>query len=238
MTSRIGALSACVVLAAVVATPLAADAAIVIYSGSDQSATGPANKPNSDAARASFLAALGGYDAFTTTFEEGPTGELASYDLVGGATVVSTKPSVRPLTVLSASRCAFGSCGGNTTTGGSNFLDVRAAPLAFTFDAPISAFGAYFTGGDTLGIKLVFDDGTTQSILVPAVHGSTFLGFTDFGRQITAITFDPGTDFMGMDDITFASAAVPEPMAWSLMIAGFGLAGATVRTRRRARLVA
>ncbi|MBU1376377.1 MAG: PEPxxWA-CTERM sorting domain-containing protein [Alphaproteobacteria bacterium] len=30
------------------------------------------------------------------------------------------------------------------------------------------------------------------------------------------------------------SAPVPEPAAWALMLAGFGLAGATLRQRRRA----
>lgn len=36
-------------------------------------------------------------------------------------------------------------------------------------------------------------------------------------------------------DVT-AAAAVPEPGAWALLIAGFGMVGAALRTRRRARL--
>ena len=44
-----------------------------------------------------------------------------------------------------------------------------------------------------------------------------------------------------VDDLSFASeggatGAVPEPAAWALMIAGFGMAGATLRRRRAAAL--
>jgi hypothetical protein len=35
-------------------------------------------------------------------------------------------------------------------------------------------------------------------------------------------------------DISFAAAAVPEPAAWAMLIAGFGLVGATLRRRRAA----
>ena len=37
-----------------------------------------------------------------------------------------------------------------------------------------------------------------------------------------------------MMTVTFGTAAVPEPGAWLLMIAGFGLSGAMLRGRSRA----
>ncbi|MBX3484691.1 PEPxxWA-CTERM sorting domain-containing protein [Phenylobacterium sp.] len=239
MKHWIGALGACGLAAAVLAAPTASNAAVRIYSGYDTSATGPGDKPNSDAARAAFAAEIAGLMSLVNSFESGPTGVVGTYDVGGGATLTSNNPVARPLTIKTSPYCGFyAECGGNTTTGGRNFVFISSVPVTFTFAHPIVAFGAYFSGGEVEGLKLTFDDGTERTAPVPALKGASFVGFTDFGRQITSVTFNPGRDIMALDDVVFAFAptGVPEPSAWALMIAGFGLTGASLRTRRRLRL--
>jgi len=58
--------------------------------------------------------------------------------------------------------------------------------------------------------------------------------FTGLGRSVEFVNFDFG--LTGFDDIRLTLAdgdsAVPEPAAWAMMIAGFGLAGVALRRRR------
>jgi hypothetical protein len=240
MINKKGGLAACFVLAAVLSAPTATSAAVVIHSGYDSAATGPSDKPNSDAARAKFLKAISGLpDVFTNAFETGPTGRVdTSYELGGGATLASTSPAGHPLTIRTLPACGFDICGGNTTTGGSNFAYVMAGEVVFDFAEPIQAFGAFFNGGQFSTLKLTFNDGSIQQVPVPGQLGAAFVGFTDFDRDITQIRFSAPQDYVAIDDVTFAwntaSAAVPESAAWALMIAGFGLSGVALRARRQA----
>lgn len=240
MIKKNGALVACILSAATLAAPASAGAAVVVYSGFDPAATGPSNKPNSDAARAEFLNAISNLpDVFTNDFEAGATGRVAtSYELGGGATLASTSPAGHPLTIRTTPACGFNICGGNTTTGGSNFAYVMSGEVVFDFAAPIQAFGAFFNGGQFSNLKLTFNDGSVQQVAVPGQFGAAFVGFTDFDRDITQIRFSAPQDYVAIDDVTFAwnttSAAVPEPASWALMIGGLGLAGSALRARRRA----
>jgi len=80
-------------------------------------------------------------------------------------------------------------------------------------------------------------DGDTISAVIPRTfliaHG---LDISQFGYNIwPRITgFDSGdvSDF-GPDHQNFVGSAVPEPAAWALLIAGFGMAGSSLRRRRR-----
>ena len=71
-----------------------------------------------------------------------------------------------------------------------------------------------------------------------------FAGFLSSGSAIARVRIaaDPvNLDFVAFDNITFLAApgsAVPEPAAWAMMLAGFGMAGAVVRRRRASRIVA
>ena len=62
----------------------------------------------------------------------------------------------------------------------------------------------------------------------------TALAWDGVARSIAFTSGGPYT--LAIDDITIVNglSAVPEPGAWALMIAGFGLAGATLRRQRRA----
>jgi hypothetical protein len=76
-------------------------------------------------------------------------------------------------------------------------------------------------------------------------HAATFVGASDgIPRSAIALTsgetfqvsVNPASDADGADDITadiaVATAALPEPASWGLMILGSGMAGAMYRRRR------
>jgi len=232
MLSKIGALSACGLLAATLAaTP--ASAALVVYSGYDSAATSISTKPKSDAAHDAFLAAIADQqDKHVATFESAALGAFSSLDLGGGATLTGADNGGKNQTIRGTTNCTFSGCGANTTAGGKNFLYLNGGSATFTFGDPVHAFGAYFTGAQLSGLTLTFDDGASQSVAVPGFFGADYVGFTDFGRQISKITFTSRGDFMSIDDVAFATSPAPEPASWALMILGFGGAGAMLRRRR------
>jgi len=81
--------------------------------------------------------------------------------------------------------------------------------------------GAVLLG--TVNLTVIDDTSATRDLVDLA-------GFSGVTRLLIS-----STDFGGVlyDDFTFtADSAVPEPATWALMIAGFGLAGASVRRRR------
>lgn len=75
--------------------------------------------------------------------------------------------------------------------------------------------------------------------------GAKVIGFsTGVGSGWTGGTFVGAVDNVGFSfgedtqSFNFEVAAVPEPASWAMMIAGFGLAGLAVRSRRKVRLAA
>jgi hypothetical protein len=150
-----------------------------------------------------------------------------------------------------------------TTAGGFNFIiggnQLCPSPnsgsgadcsldLQVDFDAPSS--GISFTYlynndhnvGDDIGDVKVFAGATllgTADVLVADTDPFTkdLVDLSAFGG-VTRLVIS-STDFggVGYDDFTFTSGVVrggvPEPAAWAMMIAGFGLTGAMLRSRRR-----
>ncbi len=80
--------------------------------------------------------------------------------------------------------------------------------------APLSDVATFFT--DMNGFNTAFNLYTGPAL---------FDGSTD------APTFKTGT-FAFDDDVSVTVTAVPEPASWAMMIAGFGLVGAGLRSRR------
>ena len=233
MLKKIGALSACGLLSAIL-LGAPANAAVVVYSGYDVSAQNLNTKPNADAAHNAYLAATAGLaNTFTASFEGATLGALTSFDLGGGGVMTGAANGGAPQVFRNQLQCQYALCGGNTTVGGKTYLGVTGGNVTFTFLKPIQSFGAYFTGAQFPGMTLTFDDGSAQAVAVPGFFGADYVGFTDFGRSISKVTFNAKTDFMAIDDVTFTLTPVPEPTSWALMIGGFGLAGCALRRRRQ-----
>jgi hypothetical protein len=94
------------------------------------------------------------------------------------------------------------------------------------------------TGFDDLAEGSVIISGNTISATIPrSFVPSMGADVSHYGFNIWPRYDGPDenakvTDFLP-DASTFEGSAVPEPGVWAMMITGFGLAGATVRRRRR-----
>ena len=68
--------------------------------------------------------------------------------------------------------------------------------------------------------------------LVKATFAAQGAGTT--GRfAIAHIGPEPSSNYMGVDSLSIATTAVPEPATWAMMLVGFAMAGASLRYRRR-----
>ena len=212
-----------------------ANAALMVYQGTDQNPSGAGPWANSDAAAAAFDAAA----APTTkvTFESESLGAFSSLSPAAGLTVAGTDFYGANQTIRDVPYCSFALCGGNTTSGGANFLFLLGGHSTFTFSSAVRAFGAYVGGQQISSINVFFNNGTDQTIYLDpnGYQGQLgFIGFTDTSNLITSVRINANNDFLSVDDVRFAigKGGVPEPAAWALMLSGFGLVGGAMRRRR------
>ncbi len=143
--------------------------------------------------------------------------------------------------------------GGLTITGldgglagnGSNLLstELDSDTLILNFTQPTYGIGLF---GGVTDLDFAYIDGELLVDLVGsgtaaliANGGAAFLGlrsdvaFTQVRVSLTS--FDTGASSIGfvtLQDSVDQVAAVPEPASWMLLIAGFGIVGARLRTRR------
>jgi hypothetical protein len=226
---------AAMVAGAVLAVAGAGHAAIFVYSGFDTGASSVGT--DSAAAAAAFQAAAG--PTSLVTWEGLPSGQSTDgLTAAPGVTLTSTAFDLR----TSTPDCVVRLCGANTSPGGQTFAysNDATALLVFHFQTPISAFGVYLGGVQTMGSTINFaDEDGVHSILLPSdpTGGFGFVGFTNPGFNITTVAISVPFDLISVDDVSFASAgAVPEPSTWAMMIIGFGLAGFGFRRRRIAQV--
>ena len=206
-------------------------AAPVIFSGQDLQNNTTDPRPNADAARTAFLAAVGATSSID--FENQVVGNGNPVNPAFGVTVTFSNFGGNTI-----SNDASTILGYNTTPAGSLFLRLDSAQgftteLTFAFTSPVEFFGMFITGaGDGLGgVRLLFNDGATQNLLIANADEHVpgriaFFGFTDFGAPFSSVTIriqqDGGIsdDVIGIDDVLLP-AIVPEPA--SLWLAGTGL---------------
>ena len=116
--------------------------------------------------------------------------------------------------------------------------------ITFNFAGPVTINGIRVhidnsNVGGVIAPSKIFIDGADTAFAAPA-NGT--IGFVDFtGLNLTGSSHtlqfqQNGGSWTFVSEITFDgnAAGVPEPTAWSLMIAGFGLAGTALRRRRTA----
>lgn len=112
--------------------------------------------------------------------------------------------------------------------------------FSFFYTSAVAATVRVFSGenltGDLLGtvnLMAQHDDGCVGD------PNGTFCNWTNvgvaFGGTARSVDFAGAAGFTGFDDITFgsATAGVPEPATWAMMLLGFGFAGGAMRYRRR-----
>jgi hypothetical protein len=219
-------------------------AGVVTFIGEDLNA-GPGNPtPNSNAAAASFATAAGLIGNIATiNFESAPLGSFTSLVVAPGVTL----GAVASGSINNTPNLSFPTLDGfNTTPGGANYVESTGRIMTFTFSQPVQFFGAWLTGLQLnfLQDTVTFNDGTAQSIntLETGTDGShgavNFVGFTDAGKSITSVTITSGSgtggDFIGIDDVSYQTAAssVPEPASLGLVVAGLLGLGFTYRRRQ------
>ena len=122
----------------------------------------------------------------------------------------------------------------NDGTGSVVLLGAPGSSPQDTQDDPVHPTGSFSLNPESVTIS-----GNTISLVIARdLFPSQGFDFANFGYNIWPryrdIKNNGSIADFGPDHSTFkASAAVPEPASWALMIAGFGLAGARLRARRR-----
>jgi hypothetical protein len=234
--------------------PSSAGASPITFTGRDVGVSYGGPFPNSDAAHASFLAAISTPTEITQTidFESAPLGAFTSLVVGNGVTAGFTNQD--PTSGIS-NQNPSGIGTWDTTRPGSQYVYVLTpfvslpntvtTTLSFTFATPIDSFGAYISGlGNDAPFGYQFDDGTGQVSLASSglsngFAETQFFGFTDFGHTITSVAISltevppvPQQNWhyaIGVDDVT-VSTPVPEPASLVLVCTGLGV---LARRRRK-----
>ncbi len=193
-----------------------------------------------------YQTALNLDESLVTAFEGGPALAdvafgLPGYSLVGDAVLFTG--SAKGLSAAPATSAA--------TRDGTQYLSIRRGQAA-TLDTPLLASMSFYVGSLDGHNSFTFHlgDGTTEIVtgaMLAALPGmdanGNQTGFTtngrltfNFGSAIDSVVLFAGGNSFEISDVG-ASATVPEPAAWAMMILGFGGVGALMRRRRPGLLI-
>jgi hypothetical protein len=120
----------------------------------------------------------------------------------------------------------------------SNYTDEDGDPsFLATFSNPISSFSADFAGIFTPGdVSLVVYNGANiiGTVVAPACTPTcqTTLSFSAPSITRVAITHGSYNDWVGVDNITFVTSAVPEASQITMLLAGLAVVGMIGRRRK------
>ncbi|HEY9234790.1 MULTISPECIES: PEPxxWA-CTERM sorting domain-containing protein [Phenylobacterium] len=90
-------------------------------------------------------------------------------------------------------------------------------------------------------IRFNYSDGSFDTLTGIELAAGAFNGDQSIGRRmtyqfeksVTSVLFSSSQNSFEFDNIATLSSAVPEPATWAMLIAGFGLAGSAIRSRRQ-----
>jgi len=226
----------CVLLVIVVAlfTTYSMAGTITVYSAQDDGASITGPWPNSAAAEAAFMAAIGSSNLLN--FENLPLGYYTPVNGPGVSIGLSSPNYGDGLSGISVT--TFGNLYGfNTTPGGAQWLGFPVGTAGFSFSAPQNYFGIWLTGVQTVftsSFTLYFsDDGghtlTTLNLPINVNGGTAYFGFTDTATFPEVWITNLSNDAWGVDDLRYH--ATPEPS--SLLLLGSGLLGIAANIRRK-----
>ena len=218
----------------------------------------PSSFPNSNAAKASFLALLG--DPGTEDFSgfrsgnDGPLNLLFRNPAGSGPAVETgklTDPSSDGEGFIATAQKAKTGFPISGRTYWKNTTEEHEGLFRVRFDDPVRAFGFYATGYSTLsqigGTQLVLDlervGGGTTSFQIPhdiidKTTGKVFFFGVVTDRFVAATLRNSGPedgDVIGFDDFTVAHVVVPEPATGWLLAGGVLALGVAARRARRRR---
>lgn len=131
--------------------------------------------------------------------------------------------------------------GSYNTRGVRNLTNHGDAPnsFIFTFAAPTNAFAFMWGAADFAWTLSAFGaSGLIESHLITPTHGGnlgTYYGIAAAGITSASVSYNPGGDWVFIDNFTYNQNAVAAPAPGALALLGVGLIGlATARRKARA----
>jgi hypothetical protein len=194
------------------------------------------------AAAAGLLLAAGQASAVTITFEDLTEGVTLSNQYAGLGAIFSPNAfsgaggptgdwaTNTDMTITATDVGGFGTpalVSGNVLRSFGGWLDEDGDPsFTITFATPVDFISAAFAGVSTpADVHLIAYNGATVlgDITSAVVTGQFTLSFA--AASITSVAITPGSfnDWVGVDNINFTAAAVPEVSTYAMMALGLGL---------------
>jgi PEP-CTERM motif len=204
-------------------------------------------------AAAIALSGAGAANAATLNVQTTPSQVGAVTGLTGGSTLTfdnlaagqHSSISSGGVTITSSAGRMFvnGDYADNYNTFGQSLTNngQQIGDFSFEFDTAVNGFGFFIGATDFNWTLTAFDanDNLLDTLVIGVLSGSNagdFFGILAGGIKRATLT-GPAGDHIFLDNFTTGVggpiSAVPEPATWAMMIAGFGLAGAAIRTSRR-----